>query len=281
MKRAARSTPRLSIGTSGWSYAWDAFYPPDLPAREYLRYYSREFGTVEINYSFYHLPRPSTYASWAEKTPRDFVFSVKLSRFVTHVKRLSGAKAALETFAANAATLGSKLGPVLVQLPPSLKLDPGLLDAFLEDARDAHEKACAVRPVRIAVEFRHPSWFEPSGMSRVSGILEKHGAAFVFAHSSRYPYPEPEPVTANFVYLRFHGPEKMFASPYGREKLKRWAQSVERWLKQGLDVYAYFNNDVNGYAVDDAGVLMRLVGRSRPSNKRVPAGRAAMARRKR
>jgi uncharacterized protein YecE (DUF72 family) len=263
---ATRRKGRLYVGTSGWSYDWDAFYPPDLPAREHLRYFSRRFRTVEINYSFYHLPRPSTYESWAEQTPRGFVFSIKLSRFITHIKRLSGVKAELEKFLAGASSLGPKLGPILVQLPPSLKLDPSRLEAFFEEARAAREEAGLGRPIRLAVEFRHPSWFELPGMSRTLDILGDHKAAFVLAQSSRYPYADSEPVTSNFMYLRFHGPDRMFASQYGEEKLQRWARGVIRWLDDGLDVFAYFNNDVSGYAVSDAEALIKLAS-ERPASR--------------
>jgi uncharacterized protein YecE (DUF72 family) len=253
-----RKKGRLYIGTSGWAYRWDAFYPAGLANRDYLRFYSRKFRTVEINYSFYRLPRPSTYLNWAEQTPRDFVFSVKLSRFITHIKRLSGVRAELESFLANASSLGPKLGPILVQLPPSMKLDLPRLDAFLDSARDARESIGIDRSIRLAIEFRHGSWFKLPEMNRVLKILEKHGAALVLAHSSRYPYPESEPVTSDFMYLRFHGPDRIFASLYGKKNLKRWAPSVKRWIKRGLDVHAYFNNDVNGYAVGDAAALMEL-----------------------
>jgi uncharacterized protein YecE (DUF72 family) len=259
---------RLYVGTSGWSYGWDAFYPPDLPSREYLAHYSRQFRTVEINYSFYHLPRPSTYESWAARTPSVFTFSVKLSRFITHIKRLSEVKAELEKFLVNASSLGPKLGPILVQLPPSLKIDPARLGEFLTAAEEARQQVGMEQPPRMAFEFRHRSWFELPGVNDALEVLEKHGAALVFAQSSRYPYPESEPVTSDFVYLRFHGPDKMFASLYGAEMLKRWVPRARRWMKQGLDVYAYFNNDVNGYAVADARDLIKLVGGPRRGKMR-------------
>jgi uncharacterized protein YecE (DUF72 family) len=260
VKDRTQKKGRLYAGTSGWSYPWDAFYPADLPSREYLAHYSRQFRTVEVNYSFYHLPRLSAYENWAAQTPRYFVFSVKLSRFITHIKRLSGVKAELEKFLANASVLGPKFGPILVQLPPSLKADASRLDEFLTSAEDARREIGMEQRLRMAIEFRHRSWFELPEMNDVLKILEKHGSAFVFAHSSRYPYPESEPATSDFVYLRFHGPDKMFASFYGKEMLTRWALGVNRWIKQGLDVYAYFNNDMKGYAVEDARELINLAG---------------------
>ncbi len=249
----------LYAGTSGWSYRWDEFYPSDLPSREYLPFYSRQFRTVEVNYSFYHFPRSSTYQKWASQTPADFVFAVKLNRTITHNKRLSGAHAELEKFLTDAATLGSRLGPILVQLPPSLKIDLTRLDEFLSSAQKAQENIRPEGPLRIAVEFRHQSWFDHANRDALVRMLTRHHTAFVYAHSNRFPYPETEPVTADFVYLRLHGPEQMFASVYGKEKLMRWVPRVTRWLDQGLDVYFYFNNDVNGYAVSDARELLRLV----------------------
>jgi uncharacterized protein YecE (DUF72 family) len=249
---------QLYVGTSGWSYGWQEFYPADLPSREYLQYYSGQFRTVEINYSFYHLPRPSTYEKWAAQTPDGFVFAVKLSRFITHVKRLSGVEVEVEKFLSNASTLGPKLGPLLVQLPPSLNINCDLLEGFLAAVQDVR-KACRISGApRLAFEFRHPSWFSPSGVEGVVKTLRSHGAAFAMAHSGRYPYPETEPITADFVYLRFHGPDRMFASLYGAERLSRWVPGIRRWLREGLDVYVYFNNDVNAFAVSDAREILAL-----------------------
>ena len=250
------------MGTSGWSYQWVAFYPADMPSRDYLSYYSRHFRTVEVNYSFYHLPRPSTYENWAAQTPHDFTFAVKLSKFITHVRRLSGVDAELEKFLGNASALGGKLGPLLVQLPPSFKLDLERLDGFLTAVNEARARMGMDRALHLAIEFRHRSWFEPSDMRNLLKILTHHGAAFVLAHSNRFPYPEEEPVTSDLMYLRFHGPERMFASLYGRERLMRWAPSLRRWVQQGLDVYVYFNNDMEGYAVADARTILEIVGDS-------------------
>jgi uncharacterized protein YecE (DUF72 family) len=257
--RAGKRQGQLYVGTSGWSYGWEGFYPAGLRSKDYLAFYSRQFRTVEINYSFYHLPRPSTYEKWAAQTPPGFLFSVKLSKFITHIKKLSGIRDELGVFLVNASALGAKLGPILVQLPPSLKCDLDRLNEFLAAAKAAKE-AGTQQPLRLALEFRHPSWFEPPEMDNLLQVLESHRAAFVLAHSKRFPYPESEPVTSDFVYLRFHGPEEMFASLYGRERLKRWAPTMKKWLAQGLDVYAYFNNDLSGYAVADARETLRLVG---------------------
>lgn len=252
-----RSRGKLYVGTSGWAYGWRHFYPDDLPNRRYLEYYAGRFQTVEVNYTFYRLPRTTTYAKWAGQTPDAFVFSLKLSRFITHIKRLQGTKMAFRKFIQAAAPLGAKLGPVLVQLPPSFGLDVRRLERFLAKAHDVGEER-TLRPLRLAFEFRHPTWFGREAKPALD-VLTRYGSAFVCGHSSRYPYPDLEPVTGDFMYLRFHGPDEMFASAYGRSGLQRWAPQVRRWIDDGMDVFAYFNNDIGGHAVRDAQALRALV----------------------
>jgi uncharacterized protein YecE (DUF72 family) len=247
---------RLYVGTCGWAYVWEQFYPDDLPRRRHLEYYAGQFGTVEVNYTFYRLPRTTTYQKWASETPEEFLFALKLSRFITHIKRLEGSKTAFRTFIRRAAPLGARLGPVLVQLPPSFALDMARLDRFLAKASEVGEERD--QRLQLAFEFRHPTWF--GNDNPALEVLEHHGAAFVCGHSSRYPYPETEPVTGKFMYLRFHGPGEMFKSPYGRGGLRRWAPLIRQWLDDGLDVFAYFNNDEGGHAVRDARILVDLVG---------------------
>jgi uncharacterized protein YecE (DUF72 family) len=254
---AGRRRGRLYAGTSGWTYDWEGFYPDDLPNGRRLDFYSQRFSTVEVNYSFYHLPRETTYEKWAEHTPKAFVFALKLSRYITHIKRLEGARDALREFTGRAARLGAKLGPLLVQLPPSFRFDAGRLERFLEEAREVG-KEHGLYPLRLAFEFRHPTWFENDARTALES-LKQHGAAFVCGHSSRYPYPFEEPLTADFMYLRFHGPDKMFASAYGERGLERWVPHIRRWLDDGIDVFAYFNNDFGGHAVRDARALVALM----------------------
>jgi uncharacterized protein YecE (DUF72 family) len=251
----------LYVGTSGWSYDWENFYPDGLKRRDYLSYYSSRFRTVEVNYSFYRLPRPSTYEKWVSETGDDFIFAIKLSRFISHVKKLSGVKTALKKFLTNAQALGPKLGPVLVQLPPSYRINLKKLEQFLEKTEQVRSELSMDAPLRLAFEFRHRSWFEEPDTEAVADTLKRHGAALVFGHSSRYPYPDHEPITADFVYLRYHGPKEMFASRYGRAGLERWQPKIRAWLGQRIDVYAYFNNDVHGYAVNDAKILFELAGK--------------------
>jgi len=249
---------RLRVGTSGWSYRhWPRFYE-DVKPRQYLAHYATRFSTVEVNTSFYHLPLRSTYAKWAGETGPDFQFALKLSRYISHIKRLSGVKAETRLFLERAEPLGEKLGPILVQLPPQLRADADRLRRFLEMFGSLEEER--KQEYRIAFEFRHASWFESKD---ALALLADHDRALVFGQSSRYPYPASEPLTASWVYLRFHGPREFCSSEYGVDGLAPWADKISGWLYEGRDVVAYFNNDVHGYAVDDAARLEELVGRAR------------------
>ncbi|HWP90915.1 MAG TPA: DUF72 domain-containing protein [Thermodesulfobacteriota bacterium] len=241
---------KLYVGTSGWVYGdWNGiFYPENLSSKDRLRYFSQHFKTAEINYSFYHLPKPETYKNWYNQTPADFVFAVKASRYITHVKRLKGVKTAWKRFLGNALHLREKLGPILFQFPPSLKVTPEntkRLGDFLE---------FIIGPsLRIAFEFRHRSWCDEKAYE----TLRKHKIAWVISDSSRYP--KAEAVTSDFVYIRMHGPKSLFSSKYTDEELKTLAQKIKNWLSKGLDVYAYFNNDFQGYAIQDAKEILRLL----------------------
>lgn len=243
---------RLYVGTSGWNYPdWrEEFYPPGLKARDYLGYYARHFRTVEVNYSFYHQPTPRTYRHWAAQVPDDFVFALKASRFITHIRRLRDAGDAWRRFVDNALELGERLGPVLLQLPPSLRPDPGVLEAFLEE----HAQLEGGRKIRLALEFRHAGWFE----EKVYALLRVHGAALVRGHSQRYPLAPPEE-TADFIYLRFHGPGRLFASSYTDEALAEWAARIRQSLKRRNAAFAYFNNDFQGFALRNARTLLQMV----------------------
>lgn len=244
------TTPLLHVGTSGWNYGdWKGlFYPEQLRSKDYLRFYAEHFSTTEVNYSFYHLPKPSTYRNWAGQTPEGFVFAVKASRYLTHVKRLRDVAEEWRRFLTHTMALGVKLGPVLLQFPPSMRGDGDLLRRFLEPERPA--------PVKLACEFRHPSWFDPE----IYELLREHNTALVIAQSGRYPQAPAIP-TARFWYLRFHGPGSLFASKYSERELREWARRIRGWLDAGSEVYAYFNNDVGGYAIDNAKTLLRMVGR--------------------
>lgn len=247
-----RKRGALRVGTSGWSYAhWrGVLYPPEAKPAEYFGHYARVFSTAEINSSFYHAPRAQTCRKWAGGAPEGFVFAVKAHRSVTHEGRLEGIETKWQQFVSAARALGEKLGPVLLQFPPSFRCRTDLLEAFLEEHRRAFGGA-----VRLVFEFRHATWFEGGAAE----LLRRYGAAMVIAHSSRYPRA-PLEAAGPFVYLRFHGPGALFASSYPEEELREWSERIRDWLREGLDVYAYFNNDAGGCAVRNALRLRELAG---------------------
>jgi uncharacterized protein YecE (DUF72 family) len=264
-----RRKGNLYIGTSGWIYShWDSiFYPEDLLAKDRLKYFSRYFKTAEVNYSFYHLPRPSTYQNWYNQTPGDFIFSVKVSRFITHIKRLSGVKEAWKQFIENALCLKEKLGPILLQLPPSFKCNSenisrvkdfltsivkiknqrAKIKMTIQNSKSEDTKPC------LAIEVRHSSFKNP----RFFNLLKKYKVALVISDSPTWQKIE-QPQLADFVYIRMHGSKVLFASKYTKKELSSLAQKIKKWLEQGLDVYCYFNNDFHGYALENAKELLKL-----------------------
>ena len=263
------------VGISGWTYApWrGVFYPKGLPHRAELEYASSKLDSIEINGSFYALQKPTSYRTWAETTPDRFVFAVKGGRYITHILRLRNARAALANFfASGVLALGPKLGPFLWQLPPNLPLDTEALDAFLgmlpATAADARTLAAETtldedrtdltsggdRALRHAVEARHPSFADPA----FARIAREHGVAVVLADTAGR-YPVIREVTADFFYVRLHGDEELYASGYTDEALDRWATELRGRLDAGLDVFAYFDNDMKVRAPYDAmGLCERL-----------------------
>lgn len=244
------------IGTSGWVYSdwWGKFYPSDLPERKWLEFYSQNFRTVEINSTFYHQMKPTTFANWAKSVPGDFLFAVKASRFITHIKRLKAPKSSLVTFFDSVGQLGVKLGPILLQSPPRFGADEKRLEGFLQTANSLQQTVSGKRSaIRLAFEFRDPSWFDES----IYQVLRKHNAALVIAESGGH-WPQEEIITADFTYLRFHGEGGSYATKYTDEELKEWAKKIKKWQKMGVDVYVYFNNDVNAFAVENAQTLIGM-----------------------
>jgi uncharacterized protein YecE (DUF72 family) len=233
----------MRIGTSGWNYPeWRGrFYPKGLAQRRWLEHISRKVNSVEINGSFYRLQKPEYYQSWAAQTPDDFVFAVKGSRFITHMKRLLDVEAALANFFASGVfRLGSKLGPILWQLPATIRFDPELLAAFFDKLPRTTE---AGRPVRHALEPRHSSFTEPMFLD----LLREHRIALVIADTAgKFPYLED--VTADFAYIRLHGDEELYASDYSDAALDAWAKKIRDLAGATEDVYVYFDNDINAHA---------------------------------
>jgi uncharacterized protein YecE (DUF72 family) len=243
----------MLIGTSGWTYAsWKgSFYPEHCPRRQrFLEYYAQEFLTTEVNSSFYHLPRVATYEQWAAQVPADFVFALKVSRLITHHKRLVEVEEPWRAFVGRARVLGRRLGPLLLQFPPSFQHDRPRLARFLAAA---DRQPGPDPPLRLVFEFRHESWFRED----IYDLLRRHGAAVCVADSPRYPRREVR--TAAFAYLRFHGRTQMFASSYTDAELAQEAQLLKRDVRAGLDVFVYFNNDACGHAVANARKLRWLM----------------------
>jgi uncharacterized protein YecE (DUF72 family) len=247
----------LYIGTSGWAYShWEEiFYPENLKSTERLKYFSQKFKTVEVNYSFYHLPRQSSYQKWYSQTPGNFLFSLKVSRFITHVKRLRGVREAWKGFLENALNLKEKLGPFLFQFPSSFQATEEnikRLKSFLKlITKILNYKAYSLK---FSFEFRHQSWCG----EKTYNLLKRYNTAWVIADSSRYP--RVDMVTSDFVYVRLHGPEAIFSSKYTKRELKELALEIKKWLKKDKDVFVYFNNDILGYAIKNAKELLSLTG---------------------
>lgn len=286
------ATAKIRIGISGWRYPpWrKVFYPKDLTQKRELEFASRALPTIELNGSFYALQRPTSYQQWYAQTPPEFVFSVKATRYITHILRLQGIEKPMANFfASGLLALKEKLGPILWQFPPSFRFDATLFEDFLKllphdtytaskpaDSRDANMQdreyfeADENRPLRHAVEIRNKS-FENSDFI---ALLRKYKVALVIADSAgKWPYKED--ITADFIYLRLHGAEELYASVYTDEALDNWAMRIDAWSKGGQpkdahlisdkeplsrksrDVYCYFDNDIKVKAPFDARKLLR------------------------
>lgn len=230
----------VHIGTSGWHYKhWlGSFYPAELPTREMLKFYTQHFSTVELNNTFYNLPKPSAFETWREKTPESFLFAVKGSRFITHMKKLKDPDSSTQKFFDGVERLGPKLGPILFQLPPRWNLNIERLAQFLESLPREH---------RYVFEFRDASWL----VQEVYVLLREHKAAFCIHDLAGEQ--SPLEITADFTYIRFHGPGKAkYAGSYSTSQLKEWAKRIGEWRRELSEVYVYFNNDIGGHAVNNA-----------------------------
>ena len=255
------SLAQLKIGTSGWIYKdWEGvFYPQGLKTQDKLKYFSQYFKTAEINYSFYHLPRPSTFQNWYKNTSKDFVFAVKVSRFITHIKRLKGVNKNWNVFWENAINLRDKLGPFLFQLPPSFKATEETIKRLEEVLRFLHKNSLkkykeSIR-MRYAFEFRDKSWCN----KKIYQLLKKYKIAWVIADSPNFP--KREEITTGFTYLRMHGSKELFSSKYTRAELESLSQKIKNWQKRNIDVFVYFNNDAQGFAIQNARELIDIYKR--------------------
>jgi uncharacterized protein YecE (DUF72 family) len=236
----------IRIGTSGWHYKhWvGTVYPPRWPASKMLAWYQEHFDTVEINNSFYRLPPESAVEEWRSSTPDNFVFAVKGSRFLTHMKKLKDPVAGLEKFFSRADLLKEKLGPILFQLPPNFPVNVERLDEFLNALPKWH---------RYAFEFRNETW----NNAEILQILRRRNVAYCPFHLAGYQ--SPIEITADFTYVRLHGPGGKYQGSYDDDALRTWARRIKTWRKDLAAVYVYFDNDDSGYAAKNALRLRELV----------------------
>jgi uncharacterized protein YecE (DUF72 family) len=245
------SSHRIRVGCSGWNYAhWrnGIFYPPRLTSKDWLRFYAERFDTVEVNTTFYRLPRASSVARWVEESPEGFTFAVKVSRYITHIKRLLEVPQHLPLLYERIAPLvrSPKLGPLLWQLPPTFKLDLDRLAGTLEHLHDGH---------RHAFEFRHPSWFRDD----VYTLLREHRVALVIGDRLQVSAFQTHELTADFTFVRFHSGTRGRNGNYSHRELDEWADRLERWAHE-VEVFAYFNNDWEGYAIENGRYLKARLG---------------------
>jgi uncharacterized protein YecE (DUF72 family) len=257
----------MMIGTSGWQYRdWRGrLYPAGVPQRRWLEHYATQYLTVENNNTFYRLPPRETFESWRERTPADFVMTVKASRYLTHVRRLRDPAGPAARLLEAAAGLGPKLGPVLLQLPPTLKADPGALDECLKALRTAWA-AAGQGPLRLVVEPRHETWWS----QETRQLLTRHGAALCWADRRGRPVT-PLWRTTGWGYLRFHEGTAAPWPRYGRQALRSWAARLAATWPDEDDVYVYFNNDPGGAAVLNSAQFAAAARRAGRTVTRTPA----------
>ncbi|MBI2074700.1 MAG: DUF72 domain-containing protein [Candidatus Levybacteria bacterium] len=239
----------LYVGTSGYNYKhWKGiFYPENITQKEWLNYYSNYFNTVEINATFYRFFTKSVFEKWYNITPNNFKFGVKGPRLITHVKRLKDIEKELEIFLNSAVGLKNKLTNILWQLPKTFRdKDKKIGERFI------HFLSMLPKGINNVFEFRDSSWFN----YEIYSSLNKNKCGFVISDSEYFPTREV--ITDNIVYIRFHGPTKLYSSSYSNDELAIWAENIENCLRE-CDVYCYFNNDTNGFAVKNAQTLKSLI----------------------
>jgi uncharacterized protein YecE (DUF72 family) len=238
---------KIHIGTSGWKYKhWQGgiFYPPELKETDELSFYTGIFKTVELNNSFYHLPDPKTFKQWGKSVPANFIFSVKASRYITHMKKLNETGEALSLFLKHARQLKEHLGPILFQLPPKWKINIERFELFIKKLP---------KKFRYTFEFRNPTWYHQD----IYDLLKKYNCAFCIYELDHHQ--SPIITTADFIYIRLHGPEGKYNGSYSNQQLKEWAKRCRNWSKSGKEVFIYFDNDQKGYAANNAQSLQTLI----------------------
>jgi len=243
------------LGTSGWSYkdwADGVFYPSDLKQSKWLEYYCKQFKTIEINNTFYHLPSKETFASWGKTAPEDFIFSVKVNRIITHMKKLQTPEVILKDFLENISGLGKKLGPILFQFPSFWSVSGERLKELFEYLK----KQKIIPDIKTAFEFRDKTWLD----SGTTELLKEYKASLCLADGTELEVSNPIPT--GFIYIKRYGAKPISVSCYNDAELKSDSEKIKKWLADGRDVYIYFNNDVQGFAVKNAKTLMELVNGS-------------------
>lgn len=243
-----KSGARAWIGTSGWEYKhWQKrFYPSSIKQNQHLPFYSSKFSTAEINNSFYKLPSVETYTKWASEVPSGFVFAVKGSRYLTHMKKLKEPEDPWHRIEVTSSALKEHLGPILLQFPANWKKNVERLRNFLNVAFSNSNP-------RIAFEFRHESWYD----KEITDLLEEFNCAMCVVDAP--DFVKKEVITSDFMYIRYHGRESLYASKYTTRQLEKEAQKIQNWLEQNIEVYAYFNNDAQAYAVNNAEELTEFL----------------------
>jgi len=251
---------KFRIGTSGWSYKdWsEIFYPKNVRAKDWLSFYSKTFDCTEINSSFYRLPSKETVINWVRSVPKDFKFCPKMSRYLTHMKKLRQPEEPLERFFSIFEPMKRKLGPVLIQLPKMIRFDQKITEHFYKLLTEKYSS------YTFAIEVRHESWMTESSYS----LMAKYGVAFVISHSGDH-FPYAEVVTSKNIYFRFHGPGSLYKTKYQSATMKRYSRLFKRWLDQGRDLWIFFNNDWFGYGIDNALTLKKFLEQPR---RPAPAG---------
>jgi len=261
------------IGTSGWHYGhWAGpFYPADLPKDKWLEYYAQHFDTVELNSTFYHLPKPQFLKRWHKLTPKNFLYAVKASRYITHIKKLKDVSEELSRFLGLTALLGRKLGPILYQLPPSLHKNLNRLESFLlvlhsvilngaQRSEESHSRRPdsssafgKLRMTNSVFEFRHESWY----CEDTYELLRRFGVGFCIHDLSGLE--SPKIVTGDIIYIRFHGTTGRYSGCYSKAQLRDWAKWLKAHATDVRSTYVYFNNDAYGYAVRNAKELREML----------------------
>ncbi len=245
-----RTAGRLHIGTSGWAYPhWKGiFYPAGLPQRLWLEYYSAQFNATEVNSTFYRLPGDIAVRAWAEMAIGQFRFCPKISRFVTHAKKLNDPQQAVPRFLDLFGIIHDRVGPVLIQLPAMLPFRKDKADNFFSYLKTNYPQFL------FALEARHATWIT----REAAALLEKYCIAWVIADSGTR-FASKEQITARHIYLRFHGPDGSYSTGYSKKALSAVACKCRSWNDQHHDVWVFFNNDINGHAVRDARLLKQML----------------------